>query len=43
MYPNIARVTKVCSDEMANAKMQFRNITRGIYAKYHYKSCYYLY
>ena len=25
MYPNIARVTKVCSDEMANAKMQFRN------------------
>ena len=22
---------------------QFWNITRGIYAKYHYKSCYYLY
>ena len=26
-----------------NYVQQFRNITRGIYAKYHYKSCYYLY
>ena len=25
-----------------NYVWQFRNITRGIYAKYHYKSCYYL-
>ena len=26
-----------------NYVKQFWNITRGIYAKYHYKSCYYLY
>ena len=27
----------------SNYVQQFRNITRGIYAKYHYKSCYYLF
>ena len=28
---------------VSNYVQQFRNITSGIYAKYHYKSCHYLY
>ena len=32
-----------CQFNCLNYVQQFRNITRSIYAKYHYKSCYYLY
>ena len=40
---DISKLTQISLAYNTFNEQQFRNITLGIYAKYHYKSCYYLY